>query len=113
MIRILVPTKMAAIAATFAFASGAMVAFAAERTISQKGRAFSETEITLSKDETILFVNDDDVTHNVISTSAGNEFNLGAQAPGVSTPVTFKTAGEVKVRCAIHPRMQLIVKVKD
>jgi plastocyanin len=96
-----------------AFSCGAMLgAAAADRTISQKGKVFSETEAKVKVGETLIFVNDDNVAHNVISTSAGNEFNLGSQAPGVSSPVTFKAAGEVKIVCAIHPRMQMVVTVE-
>jgi plastocyanin len=53
------------------------------------------------------------VPHNIISTSKGNEFNLGSQQPGSSTDVTFKEAGDALVICAIHPRMKLMVKVTD
>ena len=42
------------------------------------------------------FFNDDSVPHNIMSASKGNEFNLGSQAPGSSTDVTFKEAR----RCA-------------
>jgi plastocyanin len=48
-----------------------------------------------------------------MSTSKGNEFNLGSQAPGSSTDVTFKESGEARVICAIHPRMKMTVKVTD
>ena len=51
--------------------------------------------------------------HNIVSTSKGNEFNLGSQAPGTSTDVTFKEVGEVLVICAIHPRMKMTVKIAD
>src|SRR5579864_1132591 len=87
-------------------------ALAANLTISQKGRAFSTEEVTIKKGETVTFLNDDSVPHNIMSTSAGNEFNLGSQPPGAATDVTFKEAGEVLVICAIHPRMKMIVKVQ-
>jgi len=90
---------------------GAGGALAADHMISQKGKAFSEAEVTVKLGETLVYVNDDTVIHNIISTSAGNEFNLGSQEPGGSNPVTFKTSGDVKVVCAIHPRMQMTVKV--
>jgi plastocyanin len=96
-----------------AFASGCAVALAAGHTITQKGKAFSESAIAIKKGEVVTFVNDDTVTHNVMSTDVGNEFDIGAQAPGVSTPVTFDKAGEFTIICAIHPRMKLIVKVGD
>jgi len=101
------------IALALAFASGSMVAYAAGHSISQKGRAFSESAITIKKGETITFVNDDNIAHNIMSTTTGNEFNLGSQAPGASSPLTLGNAGEVAVVCAIHPRMKMTVTVTD
>ena len=99
------------LALVIAFAGGSIVAFSAERSIMQKGKAFSESVIAIKKGDVVVFVNDDSVTHNVMSTDSGNEFNIGSQAPGASTPVTFDKAGEFTILCAIHPRMKLLVKV--
>jgi plastocyanin len=101
------------IALVLAFASGSAVAYAAaEHTVSQKGRAFSESTVTIKKGEVINFVNDDNIAHNIMSTTAGNEFNLGSQAPGTTSPLTLNNAGEVTVVCAIHPRMKMTVTVQ-
>ncbi len=88
-------------------------AFAATEVIHQQGRAFSIESATVKKGEALTFLNDDTVPHNIMSASKGNEFNLGSQAPGSSTDVTFKEAGDVTVICAIHPRMKMTVKVVD
>ena len=88
-------------------------ALAANLTIMQKGRMFSSESVSIKKGETLTFLNDDSVPHNIMSTSQGNEFNLGSQPPGASTDVTFKVAGEVQVICAIHPRMKMLVKVTE
>jgi plastocyanin len=88
-------------------------ALAANLTISQKGRTFSSETVTLKKGGTLTFMNDDSIPHNIMSTSDGNEFNLGSQPPGASTDVTFKEAGDVMVICAIHPRMKMTVKVTE
>src|SRR5262249_20723457 len=97
-----------------AFVTGAAVAaFAAEHTVSQKGKKFSVSEITVKKGDKVLFVNDDNVAHNIFSTTAGNEFNLGSQAAGSSAPVTFDKTGDIDVLCAIHPLMKMKVKVTD
>ena len=99
---------------TFAMCMGLSVgALAANLTITQKGRTFSSESITIKKGGTVTFLNDDSVPHNIMSTSQGNEFNLGSQPPGASTDVTFKEGGEVQVICAIHPRMKMAVKVTD
>jgi plastocyanin len=69
--------------------------------------------VTVKKGEPILFNNDDSVPHNVVSKSAGNEFDLGYQAPGASTPVTFDKAGDVTVICTIHPKMKMTIHVTE
>jgi plastocyanin len=99
---------------TVVIVSGLSVgAFAATEVIHQQGRVFSSESISIRKGEAVTFLNDDTVPHNIMSASKGNEFNLGSQAPGTSTDVTFKEAGDVQVICAIHPRMKLMVKVTD
>lgn len=90
--------------------SGAMVA---RQTVGQQGRMFSADRVAIKAGETLTFLNDDNVPHNIASLSKGNEFNLGSQPPGTSTEVTFTEAGEVQVFCAIHPRMKLTVEVSD
>jgi len=97
-----------------AFLAGATVAaFAAEQTIKQKGKMFSERAITVKKGEKVTFVNDDNVAHNIFSTSSGNDFNLGLLTPGSSASVAFDKAGNVDVICAIHPQMKMKVTVTD
>ena len=98
---------------TGAFMGLSAGALAANLTVMQKGRAFSSEEVSIKKGETLTFLNDDSVPHNIMSTSKGNEFNLGSQLPGSSTDVTFKEGGEVLVICAIHPRMKMLVKVTE
>jgi plastocyanin len=95
------------------FIAGASVALAAERTISQKGKVFSESALEIKKGDTLVFLNDDNVVHNVLSTTPGNVFNLGSIAPGHSTPVTFDKVGNLQILCAIHPSMKMSVKVTD
>ena len=82
-------------------------------TVSQKGRQFSTDAITVKKGDQVMFVNDDTVPHNAVSKSAGNEFDLGYQQPGVSTPVTFDSLGDVSVICTIHPKMKLTIHVTE
>src|SRR5262245_15556266 len=105
--------KSLKLALAASFIAGTTVALAAERTISQKGKLFSETAVALKKGDTLVFLNDDNVVHNVLSTTPGNVFNLGTIAPGHSTPVTFDKAGDVQIICAIHPSMKMAVKVAE
>lgn len=107
--------KAVHVAMTMAFVAGGAaaytVAYAAEHTIGQKGKVFSQSEITIKAGDLIVFVNDDNIPHNVLSMDPNNKFNLGSLRPGSATPVTFKSAGKFSVVCAIHPTMKLTVNV--
>lgn len=104
------PSSLLAIAILGGLSTGAL---AATEVIHQQGRAFSSESVTVKKGGALTFFNDDTVPHNIMSTSKGNEFNLGSQPPGSSTDVTFNEVGDVTVICAIHPRMKMAVKVVD
>jgi plastocyanin len=106
--RKLIPVTIAVLAG---LSAGALAA--ANQEIHQKGRVFSSENVTVKKGDALTFINDDSIPHNIMSASKGNEFNLGSQAPGAATDVTFKEAGDVQVICAIHPRMKMMVKVTD
>ena len=88
-------------------------ALAATQMVHQQGRMFSVETMTVRKGDVLSFLNDDTVPHNIMSTSSGNEFNLGSQPPGTMTDVTFKAQGSVQVICAIHPRMKMMVTVTE
>lgn len=65
---------------------GGAAAAATNQVITQKGRAFSAESIAIKKGDTVTFLNDDTVPHNIMSMSKGNEFNLGSQGPGHRRP---------------------------
>ena len=104
------PSSLLVLAILGGLSTGAL---AATEVIHQQGRTFSSESVTVKKGEALTFFNDDTVPHNIMSTSKGNEFNLGSQAPGSSTDVKFNEVGDVAVICAIHPRMKMTVKVID
>ncbi len=105
--------KIISLTVVLGLAAGIAIATATEQMITQKGRRFSSAEVTIKKGDVLVFVNDDNISHNVLSSTPGNEFNLHSQAPGASTPVTFDKKGDIKVICAIHPSMQMLVKVTE
>ena len=104
------PSSLLVLAILGGLSTGAL---AATEVIHQQGRMFSSESVTVKKGDALTFFNDDTVPHNIMSTSKGNEFNLGSQAPGSSTDVKFNEVGDVTVICAIHPRMKMMVKVVD
>ena len=106
-----IPAVCAATAMTIMLAaSGAM---AEEHTVSQAAKKFDQKKLTVKSGDTVAFVNNDDVSHNVYSRSDANTFDLKLQEPGQSNAVAFNTPGKVKVRCAIHPKMKLTVSVVE
>jgi len=81
--------------------------------VSQKGRVFQPTEMTVRAGDAILIVNDDaDLRHHAYIDSDAFKFDSGDQEPGSRTPVKFPVAGTFEVLCAIHPKMKLTVHVK-
>jgi plastocyanin len=83
-----------------------------EHVINQKDREFSTNQITIKPGEQVVFKNNDNVTHNVFSNSKINPFHIKIQQPGHSSTVQFTNEGVTEVRCAIHPKMKLMVTVK-
>lgn len=83
-----------------------------EHVVGQKGKKFSESEITVQVGDKVVFKNDDEVVHNVYCQAKGAEFNIKNQAPGTSKDVTFDNEGTFEIRCALHPKMKMTVRVK-
>lgn len=81
--------------------------------VTQKDKTFVPGEVTLEVGDSLVFHNDDPITHNMFSRSRGNEFNLKMQKPGQDLSQRFENPGTVVVRCAIHPKMKLVVKVEE
>ena len=98
--------------AIFMFAAPAAVFAEDAHIIKQEDRSFSQTEITIKPGDQLVFTNSDAVTHNVFSKSEANAFDIRVQKPGEASTVQFKQEGDTEVRCAIHPRMKIIVHVK-
>ena len=79
--------------------------------VAQKDKQFSQSEIHVHVGDTVVFVNNDAVTHNVFSSTDGFQFNLKRQPPKAETRIPFTTRGTAAVQCAFHPTMKLSVVV--
>jgi Plastocyanin len=90
----------------------ALPAFADEVEVGQKDKKFSISEISIKVGDSVKFTNNDPFFHNVFSLSDAALFDLGSYPKGESKTVTFDTAGDVDVECAIHPDMRMVVHVK-
>jgi plastocyanin len=106
--------RTAAAAAALSFIAGAAVAVAASlHLVSQAGRMFQPSEITIRRGEVVELLNDDgDLLHHAYIDSDRMNFDSGDQKPGTRTKITFPIAGEFVVLCAIHPKMKLLVRVR-
>jgi plastocyanin len=90
----------------------AVPATATDFSVMQIGKKFSVTVIDIRVGDRVTFVNADHANHNLYSETSGFEFDLGNQRPGQSAVVPFSSAGVVEVKCAIHPKMKLQVRVR-
>lgn len=109
-------TKLTICASVFALtasivASGVTLAADPVR-VTQQGKQFSDKNLSLSAGQEIIFVNDDTVAHNVYTIVKGKKRDLGLQKSGEEDSITFDSAGTYRVRCAIHPKMKMVVKVE-
>lgn len=87
-------------------------AHAKDYDVGQQDKDFTVKEITIKAGDSINFVNNDEIFHNVFSLSDSKMFDLGSFPKGDSRKVTFEEKGEVEVECAIHPDMKMKVKVE-
>jgi len=78
-------------------------------TVSQKGRAFRPADVTIARNETLTFTNEDSFIHQIY---VDGLFDSEEKGPGEVLNETFPRAGNFLVRCHIHPTMRLIVHVK-
>ncbi|RLT95037.1 plastocyanin/azurin family copper-binding protein [Ketobacter sp.] len=81
--------------------------------VGQKDKKFTQDQLTIKVGDTVKFTNNDPFFHNVFSLSDAEMFDLGSYPQGESRDVTFETAGEVEVECAIHPEMRMTIQVQE
>jgi plastocyanin len=77
--------------------------------IIEADKKFSTKTIEIAVGDTLTFVNNDAIKHNI--TIKKMKFNSGLQEPGNDVEVIFDKNGKFKVRCGIHPKMKLKVVV--
>ena len=82
-----------------------------EHTVSQKDKQFSQSEITISVGDTVHFLNEDPFYHNIYAMDGKTFFDLGSYPKGEKRSHTFSETGKVRVECALHPDMKLIVNI--
>ena len=95
-------------------AGGAAVLRAAHTLgVSQKDRMFQPGVLTLDRGDVVEMINDDaPLMHHAYVATPEFSFDSGEQVPGSHTEIRFTVPGTFTVRCAIHPKMHLIVTVR-
>jgi plastocyanin len=81
--------------------------------VNQANKTFAPSAVTIKTGDTVDFVNDDAIAHNVLARGTPEDFNLGIIKPGDEKKATFSTPGAYEVRCAIHPGMKMTVTVTE
>ena len=79
--------------------------------IAQKDKTFIPDLRIIVAGQSVQFTNDDPWVHNVFSTSAARDFDLGQPGPHETRMVSFPTPGLVDVFCNIHEQMYANVLV--
>ncbi len=85
---------------------------AAQQQVAASGKQFSTPEVRIAHRDMVIFVNQDQVVHQVFSSTEGLRFNLKRMPPGAASGVRFAKRGVAEVRCAIHRGMQMKVVVE-
>jgi plastocyanin len=80
--------------------------------VAQRNRAFSVSQVTVARGDSIAFSNEDEFIHQIYVDSNEMDFDSREQYPGQTITVTFDRSGTFPVRCHIHPKMLLVVHVK-
>ena len=68
--------------------------------------------IGIKAGDSIKFLNEDKLFHNIFSMSKLMKFNIGTYGTGESETIAFNKVGKIAVECGIHPRMMLEVEVR-
>lgn len=83
--------------------------------VHMKNIQFNPKTLTVNKGDTVEWINDDSVNHDVTKdTGPGPQFSSGSGnlSGGQSYKVTFNTPGTVKYECTVHPGMTGTIVVK-
>ena len=86
---------------------------AQQHAVNMSGKTYYPGVMTINTNDTVNFVNNDLIKHNVFSSSGKNTFDLGTYGTGNTRSVELVAPGIVKVYCNIHPQMATFVNVSE
>ncbi|HYE51215.1 MAG TPA: cupredoxin domain-containing protein [Azospirillaceae bacterium] len=102
---------LAALAAASA-AGPAAAQQATVHTVTQRDGRFVPSALTVKRGDAVVFRNDDDRPHHVVSHTPFFKFDLDLQGPGGEGTVVFDKPGTVVVGCDLHSAMETLVTVE-
>jgi plastocyanin len=85
---------------------------AAQQHVAAFQKQFSTSEVKVGHNDMLIFVNQDEVVHQIFSSTDGLRFNLKRMPPGAASGVKFVNRGVAEVRCAIHRDMNMKVVIE-
>ncbi len=90
----------------------AVAAFAATGlVVSQRNKTFAPGTIDVAVGDVVKITNEDPFLHHVYIESPDMTYDSGEQPSGKTIEIAFDRAGTFEARCAIHPKMLLVVHV--
>lgn len=101
-----------AVLALLGLALAAGSASAEEAEVRMKGVQYAPGEVRVQAGDTVRFVNDDAVAHEVLAMGVGYAADLGVQKPGEERTLVFALPGTYRVDCVIHANMRTTVRVE-
>jgi hypothetical protein len=72
---------------------------------------FEPELLTIARGQKVRFSNEEGTYHQIFSSSAGNEFDVGLLKTGEARNVALDHAGVVRVYCKLHPRESGVIFV--
>jgi plastocyanin len=76
--------------------------------IVQKNRRFTPAQISIPRGAALTFTNEDEFIHQMF---VDGLFDSPEKRPGQNLTEVFERSGTFEVRCHIHPKMKLTVRV--
>jgi plastocyanin len=70
---------------------------------------FAPTQLTVKTGTTVIWTNNDDIPHTVVS---AGKFRSKALDTGDTYSFTFTSAGDYKYFCSLHPHMTGMIRVE-
>jgi plastocyanin len=80
--------------------------------VSQKGRRFHPSELSITAGDVVVFQNDDRTDHHIMAVDGPSEFESRLLPRGSSFEVVLDQPGRWEIGCRIHPRMSMIIEVE-